>query len=150
MFEIFVDEIMKESIYGGNYYPSIIKIDDFEEGFQLPAGFWKVKDYKKSWLKSLRIGMGNNSHAVLAVSMGEKCDVNFIFTWTIYFKGDYAKIQNIMLFMENMKGFTPEGINSFANEYEEYDEDGAKISEWTTDYDSINKYIKKLELDLSM
>lgn len=148
MFDIAIEDKLCKSDYGGQFYPAEIIINESRESFQLPAGYWTVSEYKKNWLCSLEDGLKNKTHSALAVSMGEAENTNFIFTWVVYFKNNEAKVQNIMMFMDEMPGFTPRKINDFVKDYEEYNEDGLKISEWSIDYKSIDDFVIKLKGDL--
>lgn len=122
-----------------------IVINDFEESLYLPLSYWSLNDYKKAWLNSLAEGLSKKDHAALAVSMYNPSQVNFIFTWVLYFEGDKVYVHNNVLFLEENKGFTPENINKFVEPRTTHDEDGMKISEWNTDFESVMHFYHSLK-----
>ncbi|WP_411704686.1 hypothetical protein [Edaphovirga cremea] len=127
--------------------PAEIVIDDFQEKINLPLSYWSLSDYKKSWLKSLESGLTNKDHAVLAVSMYEPEQSNFIFVWVVYFEGNNTYLQNSVIFLDECKGFTPDKINEFIEYRTTHDEDGVKISEWSTDLQSVLSFYNSLKND---
>lgn len=125
--------------------PAKIVIGDFQEKLYIPLTYWKFSDYKMSWLKSLEYGLTNKEPSVLAVSMYEPSDTNFIFVWVIYFQDDQVFIQNKVLFIEEHPGFTADRINDFIHPRITYNEDGMKISEWNTDLKSVIHFYESLK-----
>ncbi|MBD2797259.1 hypothetical protein ID856_12025 [Xenorhabdus sp. 18] len=124
--------------------PSSIIIGDFKEEFHLPITYWNVVDYKRSWYNSIKEGLSKKDHAALAVSMYEPNSVNFIFIWIIYFEGEKVFLQNQTLFVEDFPEFYPSNINNFIEPRYTETEEGHKVSEWSTDLNSILDFYKKL------
>lgn len=124
--------------------PAHIIIDDFQEKLNLPLTYWKLSDYKLSWLKSLEIGLANKNHAALAVSMYGPGKSNFIFVWVIYFEDEKAYLQNSVIFLDEHTDFMPDKINEFIEPRTTRDDDGMKISEWCTDLNSVYSFYKSL------
>lgn len=143
MFGIFSEE-MPTTIEGESVLPASIVIDGFKESMNIPLTYWNLEDYKKSWLKSLKEGLENKNHAALAVSMYEPKLMNFVFAWVVYFEDDAAHIQNNIIFLDECNNFTPEKINEFIEKRTTHDEDGMKISEWSTDIKSILDFYNSL------
>ncbi|REF26071.1 hypothetical protein BDD26_0640 [Xenorhabdus cabanillasii] len=128
--------------------PSSIIIDDFKEEFHLPVTYWNIHDYRKSWYNSLKEGLQKREHAALAVSMYEPSNINFIFTWIIYFKDKEVFIQNQTLFIDDCPNFSPDRINDFIEPRYTKTDSGEKISEWSTDLNSILEFYKTLEKEI--
>lgn len=47
---------------------SVIVIGDYKEYMVIPLNYWSIKDYKKSWIKSIEEGLLKKNHAALIVS----------------------------------------------------------------------------------
>lgn len=125
--------------------PAEIVIGGFQEKLYIPLTYWNFSDYKMSWLKSLEHGLTNKDYSVLAVSMYEPSDTNFIFVWVIYFHDVQVFIQNKVLFLDEHPDFTSDRINDFIGPRITYNEDGIKISEWSTDLKSIIHFYESLK-----
>lgn len=143
MFGIFPEDKPLD-IEGECVLPASIVIDDFSEMMNIPLSYWNINDYKDSWRGSLKEGLENKKHATLAVSMYEPENMNFIFTWVLYFSGDDVFVQNSVLFLDECPGFTPETINNFTKLRTTHNEDGMKISEWKTDLNSVLAFYNTL------
>ncbi|WP_213993428.1 hypothetical protein [Sodalis sp. dw_96] len=146
MFGIYPDDAPIE-LEGEPIVPATIIIDGFQESVRLPLTYWSIRDYKKSWLKSLEEGLRAKNHAALAVSMYEPGKTNFIFVWVIFFEGKKAFLRNKILFLEQYPNFASEKINQFIEKRTIYNEDGMKISEWSTDLKSILDFYSSLKKD---
>lgn len=132
-------------IEGEYVLPASIIINEFSEMMNIPISYWSIDDYKLHWMSTLEEGLKNKNHATLAVSMYEPQDTNFIFTWVLYFSGSDVFVQNSILFLDECPGFTPETINSFTEPRTTHNEDGIKISEWTTDLKSVLDFYHSLK-----
>ncbi|AGN86994.1 hypothetical protein [Enterobacter sp. R4-368] len=144
MFGIFPE---KEVVHveGELVLPAAIVINDYKEAMNIPLSYWTLNDYKKNWLVSLEQGIKNRNHAALAVSMYEPDNANFIFTWVLYFCGVKVFVQNKILFLDECKAFSAEKINEFIEPRITHNEDGVKISEWSTDMESVIKFYENLK-----
>ncbi|CBJ80225.1 conserved hypothetical protein [Xenorhabdus bovienii str. Jollieti] len=131
--------------FGELTLPSSIIIDDFKEEFHLPITYWSLIDYKKSWYNALKEGLHKKNHAALAVSMYDPISVNFIFIWIIYFEGEDVFLQNQTLFIEDCQNFSPSKLNDFIDPRYTETENGDRVSEWSTDINSILEFYKELE-----
>lgn len=125
--------------------PTSIIIDSFTEPVHIPLSYWSFEDYKKNWLMSLEEGIVSKKHSALAVSMYEPDHTNFIFIWIIYFSDKKVFVQNSVLFLDECPGFAPEHINNFIEPRVTHNEDGVKISEWSTDLNSILTFYNSLK-----
>lgn len=144
MFGIFPEKEVMD-VEGEPILPASIIIDEFSEMMHIPLSYWNIKDYKESWLKSLGEGLASKKHAVLAVSMYEPENANFIFTWVLYFYGDKVFVQNKVLFLDEHPNFTVDKINDFIEPRITHNEDGIKISEWNTDINSVLDFYNSLK-----
>lgn len=144
MFGIFIENKAIQSEFNETVFPASITIGDFKEGMQIPVDYWGVKQYYASWLYSLKKGLRENNNATLVVSMYSPKDVNFLFSWVLYFRQGKIAVQNKMIFLDEIIDFSEAKLNEYAGEYEEYS-GGEKISEWYTNIDEVNEYINYLE-----
>ncbi|TCV90927.1 hypothetical protein [Biostraticola tofi] len=126
------------------FLPASIIIDDFQESMNIPLTYWNIVDYKKSWLRSLKEGLEKRNHAALAVSMYDPNLVNFVFVWVIYFESEIACVQNSIIFLEEYNDFNPNKLNEYIDTRTTHDEDGMKISEWSTDFSSVVNFYNSL------
>lgn len=144
MFGIFPEDKAIED-NGELVIPSSIIIGDITERLHIPISYWSLGDYKRSWISSLAQGIDNKKHSALTVSMYEPVLTNFIFVWVVYYHGDVAFIQNKIIFLNECHNFTPQTINDFIGERETHNEDGMRISEWTTDLSSVVAFLASLQ-----
>lgn len=147
MFGIFTE---KKSIIndGEPVLPASIVIDDFSELMYIPLSYWNISDYKINWLTSLEQGVRDRKHAVLVVSMYKPELTNFVFAWVLYFEGDLVFVQNNVIFLDKCNGFSPDKVNDFIDARTTYDEDGMKISEWSTDIESVISFYESLKNEM--
>lgn len=149
MFNIKIEKNEFFNDWGDLIVKSKIIINDFSEYFDLPVSYWKVNDYKRSWVKSIsQILNKNKDRAILFTSMYDLEKVNFLHSWIIYKKGNSAFIQNCILFRDDFDEFSLENIFKYIPDREIYSEYGEKISEWTTDFENIIRFYDKLKFEL--
>lgn len=149
MFDIKIEKNEFFNDWGDLIVKSKIIINDFSEYFDLPVSYWKVNDYKRSWVKSIsQILNKNKDRAILFTSMYDLEKVNFLHSWIIYKKGNSAFIQNCILFRDDFDEFSLENIFKYIPDREIYSEYGEKISEWTTDFENIIRFYDKLKFEL--
>lgn len=148
MFGIFPED-KPIDVDGEIVLPASIVIDEFKEVMHISLTYWKISDYKESWLRSIKEGLENKNHAALAVSMYEPDMTNFIFVWVIYFYDHDVRLQNKVLFLDEYPDFAIDKINNFIEPHITHNEDGMKISEWNTDINSILDFHNSLEADMN-
>ncbi|WP_029686730.1 hypothetical protein [Tatumella saanichensis] len=144
MFGIFTENKAIQSSYNEMVSPAKIIISGYDEEMQIPLTYWSIEQYKDSWVKSVRQGLKKGDHSVLAVSMYNPETVNFILTWVLYYKGSKVIIQNKMIFVSEIPGFSSDRLNEYTGEYEAYS-DGEKVSEWYTTVDEVKVFLEYLE-----
>lgn len=147
MFGIF-HEGKPVDIEGECVLPASIIIDEFSEMMNIPVTYWNICDYKRAWLRSLKEGLANKNHATLAVSMYEPEHTNFLFTWVLYFEEEKVFVQNKILFLDEHPDFTVDKINYFIEPRITHNEDGMKISEWSTDLKSVLAFLRILTAEI--
>ena len=140
MFGIFTEDKAIESEFNETVLPAYIIIGDFKEGLQIPVTYWSVEQYYASWLACLEEGIRDESKSTLVVSMYAPKDINFLFSWILYFRGENVIIQNKIIFSEGIDDFSINRLNEYAGEYEAYS-DGEKVSEWYTTVDEVREFI---------
>jgi hypothetical protein len=119
-----------------------IVVGDFTETFRVPLGFWNEFDYRRSWRQAFEVlNASPNSTSCLMTSMTDPGNSNFLACWPMYREGDYVYIQNAIIFLDEIEGaFDPEAPWNYVDSRQRIDEDGNKISEWTTSIDSLREF----------
>ena len=119
-----------------------IVIGDFTETFNVPLGFWDESDYRRSWRQAFEV-LNTNPHSTscLMTSMTDPDSSNFLACWPMYREGEDVYIQNAIIFLDEIEGaFDPAAPWGWVGPRHGVDEDGNKISEWTTDMDSLREF----------
>ena len=119
-----------------------ITISDFTETFTVPLGFWDESDYRRSWRQAFEV-LNANSHSTscLMTSMTDPRNSNFLVCWPMYREGEDVYIQNTIIFLDEIEGdFDPATPWSYVGPRQGIDEDGNKISEWITSFDSLREF----------
>jgi contact-dependent growth inhibition (CDI) system CdiI-like immunity protein len=119
-----------------------IVIGEFTETFNVPLGFWGESDYHRSWLQAFEV-LNANSHATscLMTSMTDPGNSNFLICWPMYREGEDVYIQNAIIFLDEIAGaFDPTAPWRYVSPRQRIDEDGNKISEWTTSMESLREF----------
>ena len=119
-----------------------IVIGDFTETFRVPLGFWDESGYRRSWRQAFDV-LDSDPHATscLVTSMTDPASSNFLVCWPMYRDGEHVYVQNAIIF----PGQAGEGFDSAApwgclEPRRGTDEDGNKVSEWTTSMDSLREF----------
>ena len=111
MFGIFTENKAIESEFSETVLPASIIIGDFKEGLQIPVIYWDAEQYRASWLACLEEGIRDESKSTLVVSMYAPKDINFLFSWILYFRGENVIIQNKIIFSDGIDGFSINRLN---------------------------------------
>jgi hypothetical protein len=121
-----------------------ITIGDFRETFTIPLGFWKESDYRRSWRQAFGVLSANlHSTSCLMTSMTDPENSNFLTCWPMYREGEDVYIQNAIIFLDEIDGaFDPAAPWDYVAPRSGIDEDGNKISEWTTSMDSLREFFE--------
>ena len=108
----------------------------------VPLGFWDKSDYRRSWRQAFEV-LNANSHSTscLMTSMTDPRNSNFLVCWPMYREGEDVYIQNKIIFLDEIEGdFDPATPWSYVGPRQGIDEDGNKISEWITSFDSLREF----------
>jgi hypothetical protein len=77
----------------------------------------------------------------LMTSMTDPRNSNFLVCWPMYREGENVYIQNTIIFLDEIEGdFDPATPWSYVGPRQGIDEDGNKISEWITSFDSLREF----------
>jgi len=119
-----------------------IVIGDFTETFRIPLGFWDESDYRRSWQQAFEALNANpHSTSCLMTSMTDPENSNFLTCWPMYREGEDVYVQNAIIFLDEIEGaFDPATPWDYVGPRHEIDEDGNKISEWTTSMGSLREF----------
>jgi hypothetical protein len=122
--------------------PGRIVIGDFTETFNAPLGFWDESDYRRSWRQAFEVLNANpHSTSCLMTSMTDPDNSNFLVCWPMYREGEDVYIQNTIIFLDKVEEtFNPMAPWGCVRPRHGIDEDGNKISEWTTSMDSLREF----------
>lgn len=119
-----------------------IVIGDFTETFNVPLGFWDESDYRRSWRQAFEV-LNANTHSTscLMTSMTDPDNSNFLACWPMYREAEDVYIQNAIIFLDEIEGaFDPAAPWGSVGPRHGIDEDGNKISEWTTTMESLREF----------
>jgi len=121
-----------------------IVIGDFAETFKIPLGFWGESDYRRSWRQAFEVlNADPHSTSCLMTSMTDPGNSNFLTCWPMYREGESVYMQNAIIFLDEIEGaFDSATPWDFVEPRRGIDEDGNKISEWTTSMDSLREFFQ--------
>lgn len=119
-----------------------ITIGDFTETFRVPLGFWGESDYRRNWRQAFEVLDANqHSTSCLMTSMTDPRNSNFLACWPMYREGEDVYIQNAIIFLDEIgEAFDPAAPWAYVQPRHGIDEDGNKISEWTTSMYSLREF----------
>lgn len=121
-----------------------IVIGDFTEIFEVPLGFWDESDYRRSWRQAFQVLNANpRATSCLMTAMTDPANSNFLVSWPMYREDEDVYIQNALIFLDQIEEtFDPEVPWDSVRPRHTINEDGNKISEWTTSMDSLREFFK--------
>ncbi|MEC4016972.1 hypothetical protein [Streptomyces sp. H27-D2] len=68
---------------------------------------------------------------------------NFIFCWPLYRSGEDVYVRNSIIFLDELDGrFDPEEPENFMGARHAVNEDGDRISEWSTGLAEISRFLE--------
>ena len=150
MFKIFAtDEIVSESANDGTpaFYGKIV-IGDFRETFGASLASWTRDDYDRHWRKALEKLVAGADRSALITDYVEPPDhasaESYLFWWPLYRDGDTVYVQNQILFFGQLsQPFSSERPWESVKDRETGNEDGQRISEWTTTVEEIKNFLNQ-------
>ncbi|MET7714369.1 hypothetical protein [Streptomyces sp. NPDC005407] len=111
-----------------------ITVGEFAETFRMDLSFWSVSDYRRSWKRALQV-LADDETAIscLISSITDPGNSNFVFCWPLYRSGEDVYVQNSVVFLDELEGgFDPEEPWHFVGPRCTIDDEGNRISEWST------------------
>ena len=119
-----------------------IAVGDFMETFRMDLSFWSVDDYRRSWSRALlKLEEGETSTACLISSITDPANSNFAFCWPLYRSGEEVFMQNSLIFLGELEAtFDMENPWSFVERRRVIDDDGNRISEWSTKMSHVRQF----------
>ncbi len=150
MFSIITtDERLPESETNGVpvVYGKIV-IGDFQETFATSLASWTRSEYDLHWKKALeKLVAGGDRSALLADYVEPPVypySGGYLFWWPLYRDGDAVYVQNHILFFEQLsQPFSADRPWDSVRDRQVVNEDGQKISEWTTTIDEIKHFLSE-------
>lgn len=120
-----------------------ITVGDFVEEFEADLTFWDADDYREHWRRALdRLTEDDDAVTCLVTSMVDPANTNFVLCWPLYRAGETVFVRNSLIFFDELaEPFDPaQPWASISTVREESDEDGHRISEWTTEMTRIMEF----------
>lgn len=119
-----------------------IRVGEFTETFLMDLTFWTVDDYRRSWDGALRkLEEAGNSTSCLIASITDPAASNFISCWPMYRDGEVVYAQNSIIFLDELdERFNPQEPWRYVEARSSVDEDGNRISEWSTSTSQVRRF----------
>lgn len=119
-----------------------IRVGGFEETFQMDLSFWTVSEYRRSWLDALmKLEEAEKSTSCLIASVTDPASSNFISCWPMYRVGNEVYVQNSIIFLDDLhESFDPKEPWRYVEARSSVDEDGNRISEWSTTMLQVRRF----------
>src|SRR5262245_51858075 len=119
-----------------------IKIDDFEQRFEMDLSFWSSSHYQRHWLEGAERLLAGAGVSCLISAMRDPRTANFIEWWPLYRLGDEVKIQNQLVLMQNLPGILdPAHPFRLVPPRTIVSTEGTPISEWTTSLNALQRFV---------
>ena len=108
-----------------------ITIGQFREVFASPLLYWKREQYERQWNYALRRFLNEKQDSYLVASLVPPSTEGPVSLWRLYSFPDCVKIQNNILFCDDICYPVNECESSFPKQdYCKINETGDKVSEW--------------------
>ncbi|MEV7179976.1 hypothetical protein [Kitasatospora sp. NPDC093679] len=133
----------------GRYALGRIRIGDFAESFRVNLEYWSGSDYRSSWLKAIdMLEESESSTSCLVVSLADPESSAFAFCWPLYREGEVVFVQNSMILFEELSDpFEMDRPWLSVQPRNVVDEDGNRISEWSTSMVAVRELGRILQQD---
>lgn len=121
-----------------------IKIGSFRETFLADVtSYWDEERYEAQWVKAVScILVGERSALITQIT--DPSTSNFIRWWAMYREGDDVKLQDEMIFLDQLSGpFDPGEVERFVRPRMTITEEGQEISEWSTTTSAVRAFLRE-------
>lgn len=111
--------------------------------------YWSGSDYRSSWLKAIdMLEESESSTSCLVVSLADPESSAFAFCWPLYREGEVVFVQNSMILFEELSDpFEMDRPWLSVQPRNVVDEDGNRISEWSTSMVAVRELGRILQQD---
>ena len=119
-----------------------ITVGSFSENFETDLGHWDRSRYEADWRANVRRILDGADRAALLTSLTEPTMANFFVWWPLYRDGDTVRIQNHLLFLEELPApFDIDHPWKSVRDRETTDEDGNRFSEWSCSVSDLASWL---------
>ncbi|SRR5579872_2699841 len=141
MFDVYLtEESVAETDSGVQAVYGKIRIGDFSETFTASMARWSTSQYELHWIAALQRILDGAGRSVLITSYVDPFPEGFLFCWPLYRGGETIHVQNRLLFFDQLLApFDPNHPWDSIHARRTTNDEGQRISEWTTDVDSIRE-----------
>ena len=140
-----VDSAASEDVQGASSEAvGRITVGEFAETFRMDLSFWSVSDYRRSWKRALQVLVDDEAAiSCLISSITDPENSNFVFCWPLYRSGEDVYVQNSVVFLDELDSrFDPEEPWHFMRPRCAIDDDGNRISEWSTGMTELRLFLE--------
>jgi hypothetical protein len=123
-----------------------ITIGNFKELILSSHDYWRREQYKNQWHEGLKRIIDGELQSCIIGSMYNPKKANFINMWPVYKIKNKIYIQNMILFLKEIKKpFDEKNIYSYIPSRVTVNEEGKKISEWHISIKDLMKFLNSHE-----
>ncbi|MFM9695743.1 hypothetical protein [Streptomyces europaeiscabiei] len=140
--EVIGDPALEGGVSSASEAAGRVTVGGFSESFPMDLSFWTVGDYSRSWERALReLEASKYSTSCLISSITDPETANFIFCWPIYREREDVYVQNSIIFLDGLEEqFNPQEPWCYVEARGLVDEDGNKVSEWSTTTSQVRRF----------
>jgi hypothetical protein len=139
------DQSAIETFPGVKDFHGRIQIGDYTETFMTCLVSWDRNLYRRHWILALRRLLEGGTKSALITSYVEPALADYLIWWPLYRAGTTVYVQNQMLFYNQLlKPFSSENPWESVPERRTLNDEGSRISEWTTDVSSVQECLGRL------
>ena len=122
-----------------------LMLGDFKEDFYASLSYWDRDRYLLQWKSALERLLDGGVNSAIVTTMYDPSTANFIIWWVMYAVGGEIRVQNQILFLDELeRPFDESDLYSFIPEREMQSENGYRISEWVVGIPAIKRCIDSL------
>jgi hypothetical protein len=134
-----------QDVFGESCRLGEIVIGRFREQFAAPVAYWKPNEYERQWVEGIERILRQHESSCLVTAMRDPKHADHISVWPLYRAGNVVYVQNhIVVFSELRQPFDGNAPYASIRERETLSDDGAPISEWTTQVSVLRRFLHRL------